>query len=869
MGVSPSADRAAATVAFSLNGEAMRLEVAPDEKVLDLLRDRCGIQSAKRGCGQGQCGSCVVLIDGRPVTCCATPAAKIDGKAVVTNEGLDPRVREVLARCYAAVGAVQCGFCTPGFVVRSAALLAADREPDRRTIAKAFRGHLCRCTGYVKILDAVELAASVLSREQALPPLAREGGVGARLPKLGAESAARGEQRYVTDVVVPGMLHGALRLSDHARAEVRRIDSGRARSLPGVVAVVTAEELPGERFGGIIEQDWPCFVACGETTCMTGDVIAAVAALDERTARRAAALIDVDYQPLDPVVDPAAALRAEAPRVHVDRDNLLGECGFSRGDAALALADSAHVVRDRFHTAAVEHLYLEPEACLAMPCDDGRLEVLSQGQGIYDDRRQIAGALGLDEAAVRVRLVATGGAFGGKEDLSVQIQTALLAWVTGRPVRLALSRAESIRMHPKRHAFDVDYELGCDARGRLTAARVRMLADTGAYASVGMKVIERAVGHALGPYFVPHAEVHAEAAYTNHPPGGAMRGFGVGQVAFALEQLIDRLGEQVGLDGYQIRELNLLREGQRFGPGQRLFHVAGLLETLQAVRDDYYRSPTAGIACAIKNVGLGNGKRDAARARIDVLAGGRLKLSHGMTEMGQGLNTVVVQILREEAAVGGTDSVQVEVSTDAELDAGMTTASRATALVGAAVLAAARKLRRDLDEVDGQLALLAGRSYDGEICSDPTTGPDADEPVLHQSYGFATHVVLLDEQTGEVREVVAAHDVGRAINPALVEGQIEGSVHMGLGVALREQLPCEQGRPTVAIRKLGVLRAPEMPAVKVVLVEQPGPMGPYGARGVGEAGLIPVPPAVASARYRFDGKRRTRLPMDADGEGNR
>ena len=850
-------------VSFTLNGAPCTVQVDPDEMLLDTLRERCGLRSAKRGCGQGQCGSCLVLVDGRAVTCCATPTSRMAGKTVVTGEGLPERQRTILARAFAVAGGVQCGFCTPGFVVRAFALLARNPSPTRSEIAAELRGHLCRCTGYVKILDAIELGARVLRGEAPLPGLPTDLRSGQRLPRLEAELSARGEKPFVSDLVRPAMLHGALRLGDEPRARVLRIDVSRAAALPGVAAVVTARDVPGERRCGLIFPDWPCFVAEGETTCMVGDVLAAVAAEDPWTARRAAALVEVELEPLAPLTDPRAALGEGAPRVHADRSNVLGTSRFERGEVDAAMAGCAHVVRERFRTQTVEHLYLEPEACLVEPRPDGTLAIYSQGQGIYDDRRQICRALALPEERVRVTLVDTGGAFGGKEDLSVQIHTALLARVTGRPVRLGLTREQSIRMHPKRHPFEIDYELGCDADGRLCAARVSLLADSGAYASVGTKVLERAVGHALGPYDIACARVEGTAVYTNHPPSGAMRGFGVGQVAFALEQLVDMLGERVGLDGFEMRELNLLRDGGRFGPGQRMSHCSGLRRTLQAVKQHYYGAKIAGIACGIKNVGLGNGKIDRGRVRLDVGAGGSLTIRHGMTEMGQGLHTVAALLLCEAVGSRPTGPLAVEVATDAGLDCGMTTASRATVLIGRAVLDAAGKLRVVLEAAGGDWSKLAGRSFDGEFVCDFTSalGAPIDEPLVHLTFGFATQVAILDEATGRVRKLVAAHDVGRALNPMLVEGQIEGSVHMGLGVALSEELPLEAGRPVDAVRKLGVLRAHETPEIEVILVEEPEPLGPLGARGVGEMGLVPTAPAVAAALYRFDGRRRTTLPM--------
>ncbi|MEQ9319838.1 MAG: molybdopterin-dependent oxidoreductase, partial [Polyangiaceae bacterium] len=473
-------------------------------------------------------------------------------------------------------------------------------------------------------------------------------------------------------------------------------------------------------------------------------------------------------------------------------------------------------------------------------------------------------ALDMPESKLTVTLVSNGGAFGGKEDLSIQVQTALLAKVVGAPVKITLSRDESIRIHPKRHPIKMEYTMACDADGKLTALTTRMVADTGAYASVGAKVVERAAGHACGPYYVPAAKVIGHCVYTNNPPNGAMRGFGVNQAAFAVEQLLDELGAKVGLDGYQMREKNLLRDGERFGPGQKLTNCEGLLRTLAAVKDDYYGSKFAGIACGIKNVGIGNGMIDVGRARIDVLSGGKIRVGHGMTEMGQGLHTVALQMACETAGLKYGEDIEVEVTTDDDLDCGMTTASRATVLVGNAVIDAGKKLKADLDAAGGDLSKLEGKSYRGEFLCDWTVKPGTpgDNPITHLSFGFAAQVAILDDDTGKITKVVAAHDVGKAINPTLCEGQIEGSVHMGLGYAISEELKLEGGWPVNAtMRKIGVLRAHETPEIVVKLIEEPEPMGPFGARGVGEIGLVPTAPAVAAALHKFDGKRRTVLPM--------
>jgi xanthine dehydrogenase molybdenum-binding subunit len=878
-----------------LNGRQVSVDAGPGESLLQVLREHCGLRSMKDGCApEGSCGACTVIVDGRAVVSCAQPASRVADRHVTTLEGLSPEARALWADSFAAAGAAQCGYCSPGIVMKAHALLEREAAPSREEVARALAGNLCRCTGYVKIIDAIQLV-SAARRGGSPPEVDQSGGIGSRTVRYQARELALGEQPFVNDLVVPGMLHAALRFSDHPRAVVLRIDTTRAAAHPGVVAVVTAADVPGERIVGLIAHDWPVFVAEGETTRYVGDVLAAVASRTRREARAAAALIDVEYEVLRPVSDPFAALEPGAPPVHTG-GNLLETAVVRRGDAGAALASAVHVVRDRFTTSAVEHAFLEPEACLAVPGTrpdsaagdaaagdaaagdaavggdtprDGApngpaLRLFSQGQGAWDDRRQVAALLGLPERAVRVTQVATGGAFGGKEDLSVQGQTALLAHVTGRPVLLALSRPESLRLHPKRHALTMDYEVGCNAEGRLVAVRARIVGDTGAYASVGAKVLERAAGHACGAYRVPNVDVEARTVYTNNPPAGAFRGFGVPQVTFAIDGLLDRLAERVGIDGWEIRWRNALRVGDRFGTGQLLGPGVGLERTLLAVRDAYRGARFAGIGCGAKNVGIGNGMVERGRAILRPEADGTLTLWHSWTEMGQGVHTVFAQIVAEEVGVDPA-TVRVLVDTEQELDTGETTASRATTLGGQAVADAARRLRAALDALrpGGLPQDLAGREFAGEFVVDWTTpiGEGNPDPVTHLAYGWATQVVILDD-AGRLARVVAAHDVGRAMNPTLLEGQIEGGVHMGLGLALSEAFVTAGSVPvTDTLKSLGILPAAAMPPVEVIIVEEAQPEGPYGAKGAGEAVLVPTPAAVAGALFAFDGVRRTALPM--------
>jgi CO/xanthine dehydrogenase Mo-binding subunit len=502
---------------------------------------------------------------------------------------------------------------------------------------------------------------------------------------------------------------------------------------------------------------------------------------------------------------------------------------------------------------------MEPECCLAKPCDGG-VHVLSQGQGVYEDRTQIAEILGLKEDQVRVVLVPNGGGFGGKEDLSVQGHAALAAFLLQNPVRIALTRDESIRMHPKRHPVKMNYELGCNKEGIFTYLKADIIGDTGAYASVGMKVLERSAGHATGPYSVPNAEINSKAVYTNNIPCGAMRGFGVNQVTFAMESCIDDLCEKGGFDRWQIRYDNALTDGGVTATGQVIRGGAGIRDTLLAVKDTFNRAKYAGIACGIKNTGIGNGMPDDGRVKIEIVNESEIVLHHGWTEMGQGVNTMAVQFLCEHTSLN-PDAVRVVVDTKSGAYSGMTTASRATSIVGNSIKEAAAKLNEDLKV--NTLSELSGKTYEGIWKCDWTTKPEDEvkDIITHYSYSYATQVVILDEY-GEISKVVAAHDAGRIINPGLFEGQIEGSVHMGLGYAISEELEYDNCAPkSTKLRKCGILRAKETPEIEVIGVEVADPYGPFGAKGVGEIGLVPTAGAVANAFCQFDGIRYYKLPI--------
>ncbi len=842
---------------FILNGEKVEYDGDSNLTLQKYLRNQAGIMSVKDGCsGQGACGACMVELNGRPALSCVTRMKKVDGGEVVTLEGLPDKLRRILGEAFVEKGAVQCGFCSPGFLMRTKILLQQKADPSRQEILDALKLNVCRCTGYVKIVEAIEEAARVKTGGKTAVSSAGIG-VGSSPRKYEAYETAVGSRPFVADMLLPGMVYGALRFCDHSRARILRIDTKQAIQMPGVLRVFSVADIPGDRVTGLIVADWPLMLAAGETSRSCADVLAGVVAETEEQARSAAAAIAVEYEVFEPLTDMLEAENSPI-RVH-EPGNLLETFTVHRGgDTEKILAGSAFVASGVFQTQVIEHAFLETEAALALPEEDG-IRLYSQGQGVYEDRRQVASILGLDPEKVRVVQVANGGGFGGKEDITVQGHAALFAFLLQKPVQVRLNRPESIRMHPKRHPLIMDYTLGCDEKGMLTVLRAKILGDTGAYASVGTKVLERAAGHASGAYHVPAVEIEAKTVYTNNIPCGAMRGFGVNQVTFAMESLMDELCEKGGFDRWQFRYDNALCEGRMTATGQVMRGDVGVRATLQALRERFRNAKRAGLACGIKNTGIGNGINDESLVKIEIVSSEKIVIHHGWTEMGQGVHTVARQVVCQETGLN-PEIMEVRVDTFSGARSGMTTASRATSLVGNALINATEKLKRDLQ--NHSLAKLSGRIYTGQWLCDWTTPPrDDGGTVTHYSYGYASQMVVLNED-GEVERVVAAHDAGKIVNPLLFEGQIQGAVVMGLGYALTEDLPLKEGLPvSTRFADLGLFRAHQVPQIEVIGVEVADEYGPYGAKGVGEIGLVPTAAALANALYQFDGIRRYRLPM--------
>ena len=848
-------------IKFTLNGESALFDGNPETSLLKYLRNTRNITSVKDGCScQGACGACMVEINGEAKLSCLTSLKNLENTVINTLEGLPEHIRDIMARAFVEKGAIQCGFCTPGFLMRTNVLLQKNPLPSRDEIKKALTLNLCRCTGYVKIIDAIHEAAKRMQNEPAVAATTLSGNVGTSYPKYEAYEMAVGKRMFVNDLKFDGMLYGALYFSDHPKARILEIDTSEALKMKGVVRIFTADDVPGNRFVGLIFKDWPLMIKPGETTRYIGDVLAGVVAETEEIAREAVKRIKITYETFKPVTDPLLAIKPRAIQVHPDKDNLLETCRVYRGgNADEIIAGSDFIAKGTYQTQRIEHAFLETEGAIAMPFDEG-VHLYSNGQGIYVDRSQVASLLNLPDEKVRVTLVSTGGGFGGKEDMTVQGHASLFAWLLKKSVKVVLSRDESIRMHPKRHPVYMEISVGCDANGKFTGLKLYAVGDSGAYASVGTKVMERVAGHASGAYHFPCVNLEALTVYTNNIPSGAMRGFGANQVAFALEGCIDQLCRQGGFDRWQFRYDNALCEGKMTATGQVLHKGVGVRETLLAVKPYYEKARFKGLACGIKNSGVGNGMADYSDVIIEIQSEKHVVLQHGWTEMGQGVHTVATQVLCEETGIPPA-IVEVTVDSSAGIPTGMTTSSRATALLGNAILDASKQIREDLKH--NTLQQLSGKIYKGNYTCDWTTKPGADvkEIITHFAYGYATQLVVLDEK-GKIETIYAAHDAGKIMNPVMFEGQVEGAVHMGLGYALTEDLPMVDGQLlSTKMRDLKILRAKDMPEIVVLGVEVKDPVGPYGAKGLGEIGLVPTAAAVANALCDFDGVRRYKLPM--------
>lgn len=933
-----------------VNGESHKLDIPDSRYLAEVLRYDLGLTGTKIGCNEAECGICTVLVDGLPVDSCIYPAIKAHGRRVETIEGLgrrraavaidldlESRVQHVhhhqpdsladlhpLQSEFVRHGAVQCGFCIPGLVMTAKALLDHNPDPNEQDIRIALKDTYCRCAGYPAISTAIRSAAAILRGQEPLPvtvPASKEPlkVVGQLVARPEAIAKVTGAAVYTDDLHFPGQLVGRTLRAAYPHAHILSIDTAAAEAVPGVKAVLTAKDVPGRLNHGIVHLDWPALAA--EKVRYVGDPVAIVAAETAESAAAALELIAVTYEPL-PVVDtPEYALDPAAPLVHEDwpTGNLLKHIKVRHGDLGEGFAQADVVVERTYHTATTEHAFLEPECAIGVPAgydaDHSKLTVYVGSQIPYADRNQVAACLELPDTEVRIISPLVGGGFGGKEDIAAQIHVALLAQRTGRPVKMLYTRQESLRFHPKRHATTIRIKTGATFDGQLTAVEAELYGDGGAYASLSDKVMTRATTHATGPYVVPHAKIDCYANYTNNPPSGAFRGFGVTQSAFAVEQNMDLLAEALGLDPVEFRRRNAMRVGTTTATGQDLQESVGLLETLEAIESEMAASGKPadrwawrkgnkayawGIACAYKNTGLGGGAPDKAGATVEVYADGTAEVRTSAAEIGQGLVTVVTQVTAEELGLP-YDRVRVLLSdTDLTPDAGPTTASRQTYVTGNAARLAAGIMRDSLSSVVSErfdvppgsirfeegLLRANGQAVDfGQAVTwltdegrqplatyeywAPETQPLGTGGDMHFAFSFATQAALVevDLETGEVHvlKVIAANDIGRAINPVGLQGQVEGGVMMGLGNALTEAYIVEKGVPftsTLARYKMPSIK--HTPEITSIVVEEPTADGPYGAKGVGELSSIPTTPAICNAIYHACGVRVYSLPVDQD-----
>lgn len=845
---------------FVVNGVPCSTE--EEKPLLRYLRDELRLTSVKDGCSEGACGTCTILVDGKAVKACILSTKRAAGKEIVTVEGLSEAEREAFVYAFGAVGAVQCGFCIPGMVMAGKALLDQNPNPSEAEIKKAIRGNVCRCTGYKKIIEGIALAGAILRGEASVDPALEEGevyGVGARAFRTDVRDKVLGRGEYCDDLYLDGMAHASAVRSQYPRARVLDIDPSAALALPGVLAVLTADDVPHNKVGHL-QQDWDVMIAKGDITRCVGDAICLVVAENETVLKQAKELVKVDYEPLEPVRTIQEARAADAPILHPG-GNLCQQRHVTRGDARAALAQSKYVVTQSYRTPFTEHAFLEPECAVAFPYKDG-VKVYTSDQGVYDTRKEISIMLGWEPERIVVENKLVGGGFGGKEDVSVQHLAVLAALRVNRPVKAKLTRQESINFHPKRHYMEGTFTLGCDENGIFTGLDCEIHFDTGAYASLCGPVLERACTHSVGPYCYQNTDIRGFGWYTNNPPAGAFRGFGVCQSEFALESNINLLAEKVGISPWEIRFRNAIEPGKALPNGQIADCSTALKETLLAVKDVYEQNADhAGIACAMKNSGVGVGLPDKGRCRLAV-RNGVVELYSAASDIGQGCATVFLQMLAEATDLPLEKLRNMGANSEVAPDSGTTSGSRQTLITGEAVRMAAAELRADLDGAGGDLSALEGLEYSAEFF-DPTDklGADKPNPKSHVAYGFATHVVILDGE-GRVKEVYAAHDSGKVVNPTSIQGQIEGGVLMGLGYALTEDFPLKDCVPQAKFGTLGLMRADQIPDIHAIYVEKEELLPfAYGAKGIGEIATIPTAPAAQGAYYARDHILRTSLPM--------
>lgn len=846
---------------FTVNGKLVETE--KDVSLLRFMRDDLKLKSIKDGCSQGACGTCTIIIDGKATRACILTTKRAEGMNIVSVEGMSDLEKEAFVYAFGSKGAVQCGFCIPGMVMSGKALLDKNPNPTEDEIKEAIKTNICRCTGYKKIIEAIDLVGQILRGETTIDKELEKGdefGVGSNAFRIDVREKVLGYGQYCDDMEIDGMLHVSAVRTKYPRARILDIDYSEALKLDGVVAVLTADDVPNNKVGHI-QQDWDVMIAKGEITRYVGDALCLVVAESEDILKKAKSLVKVEYEVLEPVRNIDEARAENAPKVHPN-GNLCQSRHVTRGDAKTAIANSKYTVTETFDTPFTEHAFLEPECAIAMPYKDG-VKIYSTDQSVFDTRKEVAIMFGWDPERVVVENKLVGGGFGGKEDVSTQHIAALCAVKLGKPVKAKFTRDESLAFHPKRHAMHGTFTLGCDENGIFTGLDCDIFFDTGAYASLCGPVLERACTHAVGPYCYQNHDIRGFGYYTNNPPAGAFRGFGVCQSEFALESIIDLLAEKVGISPWEIRYRNAIEPGKVLPNGQIADRSTALKETLEAIKDVYDEHyPNVGLACAMKNSGVGVGLPDTGRARL-IVNNGIIEIYCGASEIGQGCATIFVQMVAETLNLPKTKIRNMGCNSELTPDSGTTSGSRQTLISGEAIRRVSLELKKALDEVGGDLEKLNGRDFYAEYF-EPTDklGADVPNPKSHIAYGFATHLVVLDDE-GKVTKVYAAHDSGKVVNPISIQGQIEGGVLMSLGYALTEDFKLQDCVPKSKFGTLGLMKSTDIPEIHAIYVEKKELLGvAYGSKGIGEIATIPTAPAVQNAYYKRDGKLRPKLPME-------
>ena len=846
---------------FTVNGKSVETE--KEVSLLRFLRDDLKLKSIKDGCSQGACGTCTIIIDGKATRACVMTTKRAQGMNIVSVEGLSEEEKEIFVYAFGSKGAVQCGFCIPGMVMSGKALIDKNPNPTEADIKEAIKGNICRCTGYKKIIEAIDLVAQIKRGDKQVDKELEKGdkfGVGSNAFRIDVREKVLGYGEYVDDVEMEDMLHVSAVRTKYPRARILDIDFSEALKLEGVVAVYTAEDVPNNKVGHI-QQDWDVMIAKGEVTRFVGDALCLVVAKSEEILKKAKTLVKVEYEVLEPVRNITEAMAEDAPKIHPN-GNLCQSRHVRRGDAKTAIKNSKYTVTETFDTPFTEHAFLEPECAIAFPYKDG-VKIYSTDQSVFDTRKEVSIMFGWDPEKIVVENKLVGGGFGGKEDVTTQHIAALCAYKLKRAVKAKFSRDESLAFHPKRHAMHGTFTLGCDENGIFTGLDCDIYFDTGAYASLCGPVLERACTHAVGPYCYQNHDIRGYGYYTNNPPAGAFRGFGVCQSEFALESIIDLLAEKVGISPWEIRYRNAIEPEKILPNGQIADCSTALKETLEAVKpyyDKYY--PNVGIACAMKNAGVGVGLPDTGRARLKI-NDGKVEIYCGASDIGQGCSTVFIQMVAETLGLSRSKIKNMGSNSELDPDSGTTSGSRQTLISGEAVRRVSLEVKAALDEVGGDLDKLNGREFYAEYF-EPTDklGADVPFPKSHVAYAYATHLVVLDED-GKVSKVVAAHDSGKVVNPISIQGQIEGGVLMSLGYAFTEDFKLQDCMVKSKYGTLGLMRATDIPDIQAIYVEKKELLGvAYGSKGIGEIATIPTAPAAQNAYYKRDGKLRPKLPMD-------